>query len=1253
MVSTVTSTTFSQLYKDDFTDSDNYHKILFNSGRAVQARELTQLQTIIQREAERHGRFTFKEGAPVSGGSATVNNMYEFVKLDTTVYSLPTVDIIGEEFEGQTSGVKVRVVEIAVADNGDPATIYVTYTDGGNSTGGATAVRLTAGEIILGSVTATQLKAQTTNTTANPATGRGCQITTTSSVYFVSGHFVSVAKQSMILSKYSNLVDTTVGFAVSEQVVTSADNLALYDNQGATPNLSAPGADRYQIVLNLTTEDLVDSDQTFISAFAVVNGSIVNPSPSLDKGLADLGRVLAQRTHEESGSYTVKPHIVHAKSNDSDASKIDLIVGPGIAYVQGFRHELINPGKITVSKPRTTETINNDVVAAGYGNYILSTTTFKGLPNVDTFATVNLRSAVTHGGSTIGTCRVRAVEQVGTVLKVYVFDVSMNVGQSFRSVRSIGTAATNYFNVKLTNGVARIEDAANRNPIFPLRRSRAASISDISLVTQRRFTGTTTAGGEIQFNLSATGETFANSSDWIVSRDSDGDHYGVSVSLGGVGTASTTIDGLPTSSAVTLLGYVNKGTSTVKTKTLTTATSTLTPNGDATVDLAQADVYDITSVTDSTTLEDITYKYKLDTGQRDAFYDVGKLTLKKFYSAPSGNVSVVFRYFAHGSSGDFFAVGSYTGQVAYDKIPYYRQSDGQVVALRDVLDFRPRKANAANNFTSAGALRMELPKNTSLIRSDNSYYNGKAGNITITPDGDLLFLSGEASSDPKTEATPANSMDIAYVLMNPYGLNDSDVSISHYDNKRYTMRDIGRIEKRMDKIEEITTLSLLELETNTLEVLDSSGNNRLKVGLTADNFSDMTLSATDLAEYRASIDVISREVRAPFVTHSTELVYDSSQSSYTRLIGDIVYPVFDDVVYSGNTIPTDAISVNSYNLGIVKGNLKLSPSSDTWIDTERAPVKIVKGSDKLKINNKGLWNDWNFNWSGLKADADQSISKVKTVGRTTTTIVAKVVKDESVSESLGDKMINKVRLDYMRNKFVFFKAEGLRPNTRYFAFFDGKEVSGTWVQTGSGKFQYYASLAKDSTYLNPGNGYKNNAKFPKSLGSPTAQIFSDADGVVEGVFFIPNRNNMKFLSGERSLLITDVQTTNKKTATSYAETSFTSAGQLYTYQETVKSSRKYKIEVTESVYTKPNPPQPVANDPTSTHGSGSSSIGTSGPSYIDLTNPTEPVIAGTPPRGSSGAPVVSVRPTSRPDDLNTDPTPPREVVWYDPRTWFD
>ena len=35
MATTLTNTTFSTTYKDDFRDSDGYHRILFNSGKAL------------------------------------------------------------------------------------------------------------------------------------------------------------------------------------------------------------------------------------------------------------------------------------------------------------------------------------------------------------------------------------------------------------------------------------------------------------------------------------------------------------------------------------------------------------------------------------------------------------------------------------------------------------------------------------------------------------------------------------------------------------------------------------------------------------------------------------------------------------------------------------------------------------------------------------------------------------------------------------------------------------------------------------------------------------------------------------------------------------------------------------------------------------------------------------------------------------------------------------------------------------------
>ena len=86
MPTTFTTTTLSGLYNDDYQDSDNYHQILFNSGRAaLQARELTQLQTMIYQEMGRFGGNIFKEGSAVSFGGVGINSFYDYVQIATIV----------------------------------------------------------------------------------------------------------------------------------------------------------------------------------------------------------------------------------------------------------------------------------------------------------------------------------------------------------------------------------------------------------------------------------------------------------------------------------------------------------------------------------------------------------------------------------------------------------------------------------------------------------------------------------------------------------------------------------------------------------------------------------------------------------------------------------------------------------------------------------------------------------------------------------------------------------------------------------------------------------------------------------------------------------------------------------------------------------------------------------------------------------------------------------------------------------------
>ena len=68
-------------YFDDFNEDKKFHRILFRPAYAVQARELTQSQTILQNQLERLSDHIFKQGAMVIPGQISYDLNYYSVKL--------------------------------------------------------------------------------------------------------------------------------------------------------------------------------------------------------------------------------------------------------------------------------------------------------------------------------------------------------------------------------------------------------------------------------------------------------------------------------------------------------------------------------------------------------------------------------------------------------------------------------------------------------------------------------------------------------------------------------------------------------------------------------------------------------------------------------------------------------------------------------------------------------------------------------------------------------------------------------------------------------------------------------------------------------------------------------------------------------------------------------------------------------------------------------------------------------------------
>ena len=450
MATEVIKDLFLTQYKDDYKDSDNYYQILFNSGRGLQSRELNQLQTILNQDNAAALGAIYRSGAPLSGGLMDVEQNVKFVKLNTTTYSLPAdlTTITGETF-ATTTGIKIRLIKAVAATGSDPATIFVQILDsnGQTPTDVTTALDLTPGITLTGATTGTVLEIQTTNTAANPAIGQSCVFRQQLGRFYLDGHAVFKAAEDIIVGKYDDKPTANVGFKVVERVITSSDDQDLFDNSGANLNLAAPGADRHEIKLELTLDTTVDSDQRFIEVAQIVKGVIVEQS-SAANSYSTLGDEMARRTHEESGNYTVGNFLLDFATNDSDASNLDITFNPGKAYVEGHRYYLRGPVTPFYSKPRTTGLVQNTSSIAQYGNYFECSTGKGNLLDITTFEKIQLRSAVTYGGSTIGTARVRSLEKVGSIYRVYLFDIRMNAGKNISLVRSLGDSSTESFDVK-------------------------------------------------------------------------------------------------------------------------------------------------------------------------------------------------------------------------------------------------------------------------------------------------------------------------------------------------------------------------------------------------------------------------------------------------------------------------------------------------------------------------------------------------------------------------------------------------------------------------------------------------------------------------------------------------------------------------------------------------------------------------------------------------------------------------------------
>ena len=967
MATNVTNTTFLSQYKDDYRDSDHYHRILFNNGRALQARELTQMQTIIQSEIGRMANYIFQQGG-VFGSAGSLSGA--FAPLGSIrVTALPNAvsdNIAPSELVGLTvsnsAGVEAVVKAAIVGTGGEDDIILVKYITTNNLQSSDTSAgprTFLASETL--SYTHPSEGAKNLTIKADDgdtlAIGKGSFIETPEFNTYIAGHLVFVESQSLVLDATSDQPNTVVGFIVSEQIITVADNVALYDNSGANPNLTSPGADRLKITLTLAKESSKAAGQTFVPLAKIVNG-VVRILNSGDNQLNELGRVLASRTDDITGDFIVSDNPAGTFGlqilNDSDDNFLQYKVEGGVAFIGGNRIERASQAiPIRVEKPRNrvaglfsnsdVDKKTNEFVSVRYGNFFLADSLNGLVGSVDSMATLNLHAQADLGGTQLGTIRIRGIEEYDNKFRLHMFDLKMDSSAgtpySLRNARSVGFGANHFANISEVNGVRGLHDKEQSSLIFPLGRKRVNQIDNVELTVQRIDRRTSNGSGQATFQASGAADNFIDTDKWIVQDDATGEIYSPPTTTGSI-TTSATVTGLNNSAAVTLLGYEVISNAQRKTKTLATSgatqsvnvSETVTPDSTGRFKLTKADIYLFRSIVDATTSEDITYKYNLDNGQRDNFYDVGQGTLRKGYTAPAGNVTVTYDYFYH-STGDFFGgVRSYP-DLTYRKIPTYIAGAGYQYRLSDVIDMRPIKGTDGT-FTGTGANIERLPRNGDFIKlGEVEYWQPRIDKVTISPNGLIRVKKGKTNTDPVSPRVGNDEVVLHTVKLEPYTLDAKDVQVGTEDHRGFKMADLRRMERRLTNVETISSLTLAEMDTNSIDVADPNDAtlpSRIKLGITGDTFDNNIQTEVSSLENRSRIDV-QRGMVTPLVFGRTlSLEYDSARSSGTIKKGNNIWPSYTEEVYINQNIASKSINVNQFEVNKFIGSGEVTPPRDAW-----------------------------------------------------------------------------------------------------------------------------------------------------------------------------------------------------------------------------------------------------------------------------------------------------------------------------------
>lgn len=1183
-------------YYDDFDPTKGFLRVLFKPGYALQAREVTQLQSILQNQLSRVADQLFKDGSRIAGGAITVrNSSYILVSVGAgtalegiTDYSTLVGGVLTSTNATDTTEAKI-VHYINPDPDSDNKLILVVDFISGYSFSNNRCVFAKDGVSIT-----SPLQIVTSSW------GKGdCKlITVADGIFYVDGFFVPTQLQTfspyrvvdghrdLDFSQFS-VLSKKIGFSVVRDNVSEQEDPTLRDPAIGSYNYNAPGADRYKIALTMSQQEIDAEPQDFVELIRFEDGRVVKKVEKVAYG--DIERALALRTYDESGSYTVKPFDISVKEGSGNTLSVQL--GEGKAYVLGSEVESRHTQTLELAKARTALQSEGVTFPYSLGLYIgisLGNNTNYGvsfgqyLSNVSGSSRLEVRNAsnqivargYAHGAVPYPETTVIGSGTRGYHYRLYLYGISGSLangktGYLYR-VSTLGETL-GVFGLQGTQTGFGIT-IGEYSLLYPMQPGYA-----VNEVTGLRVLGKLVTGSDSNTDL-VTINTSGNTTDFVITKTqlqstiatSDSSVFNflpynndstasslqeiafiVSSNGNSAGQAfvpSTTNGVLNTNAARDQItfslrsdlypsGFTAAGTSiraivpveytptipsdgtppgTFRKKTLKTGrTDTFgnsvsglqtDANGRKYYLLTRTDIYGVTSVISSDSsgtavvTTDITEDFELDDGQRDTYYGYGRLYLKETveslprYTTSANAVSITATYsnFDHGGlmAGPFIGKYSYlhteNSTFRYEDIPLYTNRVGKVYSLANCLDFR-RSVGTQQMIKPYGRSEFGTEGDT---RVNYTHWLPRIDKLCVKADpddGSAMFYVVEGVPDlsPMAPPDPDDGLVLATLTVPSYTHNPTDVVVTPVDTKRFTMADIGKINKRVDEVEVFAKLSLSESEISSRSLkLTAAATEPLKTSIFTEEFYGHAIGDVMDKNYLCSVDYERGELR-PFFRPFDIFLPSGSVSGTTLTSDGLVLLDYSHRDYIQNKNYTKKIRINPSNTVNWLGFMKLDPPVYPYFDTGYRPVvktnALMENDNWLSANSNNdrgygtQWNDWESVWTGIEQVEEEQDDiqkrivelphstnpsnvpsfysgnvkvgvsrKTATVGEKTSNYIRASRLKNRIKKSIGSRVVDRSIVPYIPYvDGITATIYGLKPNaTGLTLYFDGEGITG-------------------------------------------------------------------------------------------------------------------------------------------------------------------------------------------------------------------